>query len=167
MVIFFLLIGKQARDEKRRREHPEEFEHELEQQQAQIKEILRSLDLDVEKEGVEESRVVPTPPPAPEPDYPSADDNMLYIEEKRLLSYDRINVPGSPFNKKKSRVFIDVHAKKSAERASVHDDAYEQLKQQQSRLLKALGDVDSLKHAVILKEVLGPPKALQYKDERY
>lgn len=169
MIAFFIIVAKQARDDRRRRKHPEEFEQELEVQQAQINEMLESLGVKVEKEMEEEELEdeFATDSSILQEEYPSADENRQYVEVQRERAVGGIKRPPLYNKGKKESLFVDFHTKMEIAPSFVHERAYEQKKLQQSQLQKTLGNVESLKQAVILREILGPPKGLVYKDERF
>lgn len=132
MVAFFLLIAKQARDERRRRQNPEAYEEEAEQEhQETIKHFLRSLNIEIPED---------TPPPKKElPPVP------------KVLEPEEIEAPAL----KRKSLFRDPYA---LHKPFEHG---EKRKKQQSRVGQMLKGKDSLRQAVILKEVLGAPKAFE------
>lgn len=150
MFAFFLLVAKQARDERKRRENPEAYQEDEEQQQEAIKDLLRSLNIEVPEE-----KPAPPSPPTPPPQM------EVRIEEE---------VPAPPVQESKipksmrlakfdyGNVFRDPHSKR---KVFDHGDAYLKRMQQQSRVKNLLRETDSIKDAVILKEVLGTPKGLE------
>ncbi len=140
MAAFFLLIAKQARDERKRRQNPEAYEEEAEREhQEAIKDLLRSMNIDIPEEQPESKK--PEPPPIPEIKTPPQKP------EKAAVSH---------FKTHKS--FKDHYAlRKSFD----HGDAYAKRKMQQSKVKQMLRGSDSLKQALILKEVLGTPKGLE------
>lgn len=146
MVAFFLLVAKQARDERKRRENPEAYEEEMEQQQEAVKDLLRSLNIEVPEER-------PAPPPSPSPSLEKMEKTeAVLIKENKMPQSIRVA----------ELDFGDVFRNPYAERKGFeHQDAYAKRKQQHSRVKKLLRETGSIKDAVILKEVLGKPKGLE------
>jgi len=140
MAAFFLLIAKQARDERKRRQNPEAYEEEAEREhQEAIKDLLRSMNIDIPEEQPEHRKA--EPPPKPEIPLPPKEPKKAAVTH---------------FKTHKS--FKDPYAfRKSFE----HRSPYNKRKEQQSKVKKLLRDTDSIKQAVILKEVLGTPKGLE------
>lgn len=140
MLLFLLLIMKQARDERRRREeHPEAYIEELEEQEAALKQLIESLQTEEEKEEL--------PPPVP-------------VEEELKIE---VPTPLRLYSKKRKEVFRDPYKEKkpgTEELGPYHEEAYVILQKQQARVNRLLGKAESLKDAIILKEILGPPKGL-------
>lgn len=176
MIAFFLLIIKQAWDQKRRREHPEQYQEEFEDQQAEIKEILESLNLQVPKE-VLERREMPSsaalPPSPPKAKQKHSEEITTLEEDERIIAERREKARVGAAKalslihpKTEGSLFRDVH-KRSAAEESIREGAYKEQKLQQELVLNTLADLDSLKRSVILKELLGPPKGLQRSDERF
>lgn len=146
LIAFFLLVMKQARDERKRRQNPEAYEYEEQQQQEAIKDLLRSLNIEVPEE-----RPAPKPPPPPpqveiEEALPMPIKESKIPQSMRLAAFDYGDAFRDPFAKRK---------------AFEHGDAYVKRKQQQSRVKQLLRETDTLKDAVILKEVLGKPKGFE------
>ena len=147
MVAFFLLVVKQARDEKKRRQNPEAYEEEMEYQQEAVKDLLRSLNIEVQ----EDKPPVPPPPPTPvvemlkEPSMPKVVESKI-PKSMRIAKFDYGNA------------FRDPHSQRGI---FEHEEAYIKRKEQQSRVKSLLRKPDSFKDAIILKEVLGEPKGLE------
>ena len=123
MLALFFLMLRRARDEKYRRDHPEEFEQELKGQQLAMREFLESLNIEVEEEK-------PPPPPPVE-------EEELAIEEPLRSKVIEEKVFENPHK--------DVYAIKRRAASRARD------------ILKG----GALKDAVILHEIIGPPKALK------
>lgn len=145
MAAFFLLVAKQARDERKRRQNPEAYEEEEEREHQQaVKDLLRSLNIDVpEDEPPPKAKTKPkqAPPPAPAVDQKIVEPKMI----------------GTPIQKQKG-LFRDPYA---LHKSFEHGDAYAKRVEQRSRIKQVLKGSNSLKQAVILKEVLGTPKGLE------
>lgn len=149
LAALIFLFFKKVRDEKFRLQHPEEYEEELHQKEEALKEILKSMQLDVE----DEENLSP-PPPRPQhvmkKKYikpPKAPLTVLQTQkekeanqyEERTLSDNRI------FNKK-----------------TINAPAYEVKRLHHSNrgsdLIKSL---PSKRDMLIYKEVFGKPLALR------
>lgn len=141
LLAFFLLVGKQARDEKKRREHPELYENEEQEQQEAVNELLKSLNIEVDSEILPPKKEEPPPPPLVEEKKP-----QKAPVPRRLMELDRKDV------------YVE-HYSKSA--ILDHGNAYAIQKEGYSRIKQSLKNSHTLKDAIILKEVLGPPKGLE------
>ena len=171
IIAFFFLMAKQAREQKRRREHPEEYEEELEEQEAAIKKLLQSFDIEIEEEPAKKS---PPPPPVPEGAGPpeveiprerlsdegaEKDKRHLEAELRRMWKKPKISTKLPELGEGREEVFRKPHKEYRGALVEKREEAYEIRKQEKSRAQKVLGGVSSLKNAVILREILGPPKA--------
>lgn len=71
MVAMTFLILRRVWEDRRRRAHPEEYSNKKEQQEATLKQFLKSLDIDMDEEDEEgeiERHIPPKPPqPIPKP----------------------------------------------------------------------------------------------------
>ncbi|MGA8165565.1 MAG: hypothetical protein WB791_11215 [Waddliaceae bacterium] len=150
MIVFFLLILKQGRDQRRRREHPEEFQEEEREQQEGMQELMESLNIRLGKQA-------PPKRPPPPPRLIEGEEDRLLIEAQRLQA-EEIGI--LPSLEQEKAVFKDIYAKSLVQAPQPHHDAYRQLEKQRSRIQKKLNEPDSLKQAIIVREILGPPKGM-------
>ncbi len=142
LLAFFLLVGKQARDERKRRQNPELYEEEQMKQQEAVKELLKSLNIEVDSEMLppQEEEV---PPPPPEEIKPPVKKPPV---PRRLAEFDRKDVYKDPYAMKNQ---------------FKHEKPYQLKEIQQKHIKKLVKKSGSLKDAIVLKEILGPPKGLQ------
>lgn len=175
MLAFFVIITKQAREERRRRQQAEEYEGESERQDEDLRELLESLDI---HPGKEPPKQVPPPPPLPEragspevkvspekPAYEGIEEDKHLIEAGLRSEWKKSKIGPIKYEieAEKEEAFRDYYAKEAPKRGRPvphHEDAYMIRRKQQTRVQKALKNVDSLKQAVILREILGPPKGM-------
>lgn len=154
MIVFFILILKQGRNQRRRREHPEEFEEEFEQQET-MQELMESLNVRLEKKAPPKQ---PPPPPTFLEEEKEEDRRLIEAERLRAEEMANIQLSGKELVGKKD-VFTDVYAGKESLQPH-HEEGYVKWKKQRSRVQKKLKEPDSLKEAIILREILGPPKGM-------
>ncbi len=132
MVAFFLLMVKQAMDQRKRRASPEYTEEE-EQEEENLEQLLKSMDIDLQEEAPKiknKKKISQTPPPP-------------LIEEQTTVQ--------AP----KEKLFKDYYALKD-----IHKNAYAQkVTKQPSRAKKMIRGKFSMREAMILREILGPPKS--------
>ena len=167
MVVFFLLIAKQTRNDRRRRNEPEEVDLDLEQQQSQIKEILHALDLEAPEETLRHRKRPATPPPPPaENSQLSVEDDLIRIEERRRVSRVK-GAEALSLIHPKGRVFKDVHKKGLLGAESIEVSSEEMAERQQASVRLTIAGKESLKRAVILREILGPPKGARIHDDSF
>jgi len=149
MIAFFLLIWKQARDERRAKDQPrEEYRAQSPDEQEQIAEILKSLDLYVEDQN--------KPSPPPKVKYSNVDNEIEAVERKQIEAKAKAA--------DKNQRLRDLSIKKQK---AVHQGAYQREEAILPRASKALKGIHSLQDAVILAEILGPPQALKRSDEHF
>lgn len=183
MIIFFFLVLKQAKDQQQRA--PEvsegEYEEEGEEQEAAVRELLESLNIKVEGKlpKVERKQEKAIPPPLPEgmelPEVKMPEEKFAYEgveKDKRLIekglrqTWKRPKTPAllSKFGYGEKEVFRTPHKGSrvtSEELQPHHEEAFQILKRQQSRVRQTIRELDSFKDAVIIREILGPPKGLE------
>jgi hypothetical protein len=149
MLAFFILIGKQVREERKRRQNPEAYEEESEQhQQEVVRELLRSLNIEV---PAVQQEAKPPPPPAK----PSYDRDLNTQKEVEISSTP---APRKTVHSSQRSVFKDPYLiRKKAD----HQEAYLIKKQKASSAKRILGKDLPLKQAILLREILGPPKGLE------
>jgi hypothetical protein len=174
MIAFFFLIFKQARDAKRRRDHPEVYDNELEEQQSQIQSLLKSLDLDEDEEVIQE---IVKPYQSARPPILAEEERIAEDARKTLSAVVRQQEADLKYTK--ARKFEDFHAKKG-EAPIKYEDFHAKMGEgrtpikyedfharkvvvsnplaQRQNVLRMLQDPNTIKDAVILREILGPPK---------
>lgn len=75
IALMIFLFVKRLREEKYRREHPEEFVEEERRREEALKEFLKSLEIELEEE-----ELVPAPPPPP-PEMPRSETEQQHPKE--------------------------------------------------------------------------------------
>ncbi len=138
MLAFFFLMLKQARDERKRRQNPELDEEEKRREQAAVRDLLKSLNIEVSEDVSEDI----LPPSSFETEIPLAPN-----EEQGFAKFE-------PLQKK---AFKDPYA---SFKSFDYQKAYLKKKKRQPHIKKLLKETHSLKDAVVLKEILGKPKGL-------
>lgn len=149
MIAFFLLIVKQGRDAKRKREHPEEYEREIAEEEKRLHGLLKSLDLEDESEEYYEKEIV-------QRTMQSQSHPVERQLEKPRSSALKESLPAYQLKNFQTREFLDIHAKEKPGDFRVTPEQIEQ----RSRILKDLKDAKMVRDAVLLREILGPPKGL-------
>lgn len=169
MLAFIWLMGKRAKEErKRRREHPEEFEEEIQAQKQEIKEMFKALNVDVyedeefEEEEEEEEAYTPPPPPPPK-------KRKRYQEFKTSFADYELQ---SDIEEQHLREFVTeeenlVYATPIVSTDMVYSDqtAYDILSESgRSRIGREVDSLPSLRQLILYHEVIGQPKAFRLID---
>lgn len=76
----FVLVTKKIRDERHRKQHPEEFAREEEEKEERLRAFLKSLDVEME----EQKNYSPPPPPREKPPVPRVIKRIKSEVEERL-----------------------------------------------------------------------------------
>ena len=132
MVALFVLMHKQSKEAKRRKEHPEEFAEEQVEEEAALQELLHTLNIQQQ----------PTPP--------VINSKKVTRARPREVQVPRVKEEELPPSKIKlakvpPKKFIDPYKKSHIDHAKLKS---------KKDLLKKI----SLQDAVVLSAILGPPK---------
>lgn len=159
MIAFLLLIGKQSRDARKRRQNPEAYEKELAEEEEKIQTLLKSLDLEEGKGNYQEMARPPkgrgVTPPLPK----KSQEDELVKKSRKIASREDDYSSLKPKQIKPSE-FVDIHANQGFGKALEERGGALLKNPQRERLFKDLKDKDAIRKAVILREILGPPKGL-------
>lgn len=133
MVALFVLMYKQGKETKRRKEHPEEFSEEQLEEEAALQELLQTLNIQQKPEQA---------PPIINPQI------VKRANEIRVPRVQEEEIPQTPIKpaKSQSKKFIDPYKKSYISQTKLPP---------KKNLLKSI----SLQDAVILSTLLGPPKS--------
>lgn len=181
LVALIVLYVKRVREDRYRRAHPEEFEGEDKEQGDQLRDFLRSIDMDMEDD---KRRPVPPPPKpqqaskqkavpkkkkepvqsyTPARTQKSSSENYQHntsvedkkrdsIRDQRRLQMDINERHDDPFGKRQG--LVDLSKPQSS--------SYEVIKiSTRNRALESMKQLKSKKDLVILSEIINPPKALR------
>ena len=169
IIALFAIMIRRSLDEKRRREHPELYEHEEEDRERELKEFLRTLEIDVEEPP-------PPPPPAPPPPEekpvkkrPARPKRLVrdaYELERRIEKYEKTK--GIESRTLESEVG-ETEFRELGQEIVTGDlflqtglGAYEIVEEQKSvRVAQLFENLEDPSQMIIHREVLGKPKAFQ------
>ena len=178
MVALIFLFSKKIFDQRRARLNPEESEREEEEQKRNLKEFLRSLEIDMEDQ---EQFKPPPPPPKITPPQPPK-ERPRGQQKPRPAS----RVLNDPFKAKLEQRQFETAIEKRGFKTNIEDrfyqsfderllssdfrkastDAYDViLFDQTPRIQHLVGQLPSLREMIIIREIIGPPKGLQFPDE--
>lgn len=166
----FLMV-RRFLEERRRRQNPEKYAEDEEHQDEALKEFLRSINVDVNNEvfAAQEERRIATPPrppvksKTPSPQIPVRSKNEKYrfssqLENQRSESRIEKRQLKSTIEERHLSAFetrIDPFLQSAA-------DPYTIIKlDPQPRIQKLIKSLPALQQAIILREIIGPPKGLQ------
>lgn len=142
VALFFLSLKRSGE----RKEFPETSQAELKQEREQLREILRAMDLELEEDDIEdEEEIVKEKPKATVPVVPKSKPKVV-VEDKLggVLS-------NAYFQPVESHQAIKV----------AHGEAYHLIEAKSSIAQTLLAGVSDKRDAIILGEIIGPPKALK------
>lgn len=163
LIFAFFLAYKRIKEERLRRKNPEKFEEERREQQAKLKNFLKSLEVDMEEEEI--PRPKPSPPPKPKPPAPKPKPHRTVGNE---FSYK------ADLDKYKSKVDLEGFKYKTTLEdrykrqpkptdAPAYEVAY---KEGPPRIRTLLERLSSKKEMVLFQIIMEPPKGLRKKNEQ-
>lgn len=171
MLLMIWLMGRRATEErKRRREEPEkETRTDLRRQKEQLKEILKTLNLELEEEEDEDVYVPPQPPPAkkvsPPPSTKSKPARMGSEFKTSFANYEtHTNIEDRRIPVHVTDKTIDVYTQPivSLDMSFGDQQAYEIVqKVEESRVRDKIDTLPSLRDMVVFHEILDAPKGLR------
>lgn len=154
MLLLFFLFMRKAREERYRKEHPEEFAEEQTEQKEVLRELLESLEIGLEGEKP------PPPPPPEEAEKPMPSPPIRpVIKPAPLPALDKHKLRA-----KFEEPFVDPYKKleiKIGRLEEIQKDAFKIGEEEHSRILTSFKGLKSPKEMIILREILEPPIALR------
>lgn len=149
LAAFFYVIWQNVKQVKRLRETPEEPESELDEQEEAIRNMLGSIGVDMAAITAGQEKRQPAPPPAATAESKLQEQiaQGLAVPPPKLLR----KTIRQPYRAPK----VERHTISAPER-----QPYAIRRTQPTRVHRALKKLGSLQDAVILREVIGPPKGI-------
>lgn len=172
-IAMFMLLFRKAKEDRRRREHPEEYRKEIEEQEKAIREFMKSIGQEVEFEEGEEAFIeeepVAAPAPPPPPRKPETSHRRVrenYKLETAIEDYRK----KTAIEKRKFQpeitesLFEDLGADIVSEELTSESlqRAYEIREEGKAlRTNKVLNELRSPRDMVIIHEIFGKPKGIR------
>lgn len=162
LLALFVLAGKKAYDERRRRENPEQFEREEMEQAEKLKAFLHSVNMDMEE--TDYSHTPKRPKPIQKPPVKHAIKERL-IQPKLAVRVEKSQPQPQPANhyvlSSKPESSFNNHVRREHDAYSIRTATGTPY-----RATDVLSRLKSKKDLIILQEIISPPKGLTSHTDR-
>jgi hypothetical protein len=181
VIAILFLVRKRVKEEKHRKEHPDQYENEQLKQQEQLKGFLKSLDIDMEDKG----QFSPPPRPVVKPPRPAQQTKTLAQAQKkdgkppkpqRIVADEFKFKSGHEYYEQKTSIeqrkmkspleerYKDIYGDRVVSLDLREDPTHTYEVIQQHSISRARGLIQRLptkKNLVLLHDIFGVPKGLQ------
>lgn len=167
LFFFFFLFFKKVLGERRRQSQPNYEDEQEKKEKENLKQFLKTLDIELEDEKDEPELALPPPPPvkvAPKPKYsPPVQSHYAYVPNKD--AYQQKSAFETRRLQTAQQVGLDERSSVSAHYKDV-STVYATQKEKPSRAKKIVDALKSKKDMVILQEIIRPPLSRRSYDSK-